>query len=87
MKTSRIHIVHDRQIQLANLRTFLAFLRTSLACWGFGVALLHLINEEPYKTLGVIFIVLGCATFIWGIGEYHFIQKSYIRDIEEYDGQ
>lgn len=87
MKKGRIHIVHDRQIRLANLRTFLSFLRTSLSCWGLGIALFHLINTELYRLLGLVCIGLGFLTFLWGVIEYYFVQKNYTRDIKEHDLQ
>ncbi len=80
----RLHLVHDRQIRLANIRTFLAFLRTSISCWGLGLALFHFIDMQFDKKLGAFFIGVGCVTFIWGVGEYYFVQKNYIRDIAKH---
>lgn len=85
MPKPRRHIVHDRQIRLANVRTFLAFIRTSIACFGLGIALFHLMTIQFYRTLGLVFIILGGIIFSWGVGEYYFVQKHYIQDIADHD--
>ncbi len=85
MLKSRTHIVHDRQIRLANIRTFLAFFRTAIACWGLGMALFHLISLPSCKILGLISIGIGWGILVWGIAEYHFVQKNYIHEIAEHN--
>lgn len=76
------HLVHSRRVRLANIRTFLAFLRTAIACWGLGAALFHLLNRHPYKEVGIFFTALGFLILFWGIGEFIFVQKRYLRDFE-----
>lgn len=70
-------------MRLANIRTFLAFIRTAIACWGLGAGLFHLINRHPYKDFGVFFLGLGFVILFWGIGEYFFVQRRYLLDSRE----
>ncbi len=83
MIPSSEHLVHDRRVRLANIRTFLAFIRTAIACWGLGVVFFHLFNRHPYKEFGVFFMGLGFVVLFWGIGELVFVQKRYLQNIEE----
>ncbi|MBU0945346.1 MAG: DUF202 domain-containing protein [Proteobacteria bacterium] len=80
MIPSRVHLIHDRRVRLANIRTFLAFIRTAIACWGLGAAFFHLLNRRPYIELGVFFIGLGSVILLWGIGEFIFVQRHYLED-------
>ncbi|MBU0961129.1 MAG: DUF202 domain-containing protein, partial [Proteobacteria bacterium] len=82
MIASKEHLIHDRRVRLANIRTFLAFIRTSIACWGLGAAFFHLLKRHPYKDFGLFFIGLGFVILFWGIAEFVFVQKHYMQDVE-----
>ena len=74
---------------LANKRTFLAWVRTSIALMGFGFVIakfqifLHLLVHEkltPSSLLGgVIMILMGIATLLYGF--YEFLEQE--RELEK----
>ncbi|MDT7872553.1 MAG: DUF202 domain-containing protein [Sulfolobaceae archaeon] len=65
---------------LASKRTFLAWVRTSIALMGFGFVIakfqifLHVLAHEPLTSSsllgGVIMIIMGIATLLYGFYEY-----------------
>ena len=57
--------------QLANERTFLAWVRTALGLIGVGVVLAKWVDEGVTTQLGgIAFVVLGAAVLIYGIVRY-----------------
>ena len=60
---------------MANERTLLAFLRTSLAFCIAGVGLIKYLDPPVFDTLGWIFIVLAGIFFIWGVHRYRHVRK------------
>jgi len=55
---------------IANERTFLAYIRTSLAMSAVGGTLIHFFSETSVRVLGVFFIV--AAICMLGIGFHRF---------------
>ncbi|EIW81253.1 hypothetical protein CONPUDRAFT_104558 [Coniophora puteana RWD-64-598 SS2] len=77
---------------LASERTYLAYVRTSLACSSAGVALVQLftlsantlntpgINLEQWaRPLGAVIILLGLLVLIYGVVRYFTTQAALIR--------
>ncbi|KIJ09030.1 hypothetical protein PAXINDRAFT_139012 [Paxillus involutus ATCC 200175] len=77
---------------LASERTYLAYVRTSLACSGAGVALLQLftltndtashggINVQKFgKPLGATFILFGLGILLLGVVRYFMTQSALVR--------
>lgn len=74
---------------LANKRTFLAWVRTAIALMGFGFVIakfqifLHVLAHQPLSPTsllgGVVMIVMGIATLLYGFFEY--LQQE--RELEE----
>ncbi|KIK98553.1 hypothetical protein PAXRUDRAFT_134010 [Paxillus rubicundulus Ve08.2h10] len=76
---------------LASERTYLAYVRTSLACSGAGVALLRMftltndtvshegiIGERLGKVLGATMILLGLGILILGVIRYFMTQSALV---------
>lgn len=79
----RDYLAADRTI-LANERTFLAYIRTALTLFVAGLSFVHLkIFSSPIvEAIGVIFILLGIATFFVGLVRYKRMQVL-IREIKK----
>ena len=72
----RDHLAADRTI-LANERTFLAYIRTALTLFVAGLSFVHLkdiFNSYIVEVIGIIFILLGIATFFVGLFRYKRMQ-------------
>lgn len=79
----RDHLAADRTI-LANERTFLAYIRTALTLFVAGLSFVHLkefFTSYIVEVIGVIFILLGIATFFVGLFRYKRMQ-ALIRKIK-----
>ena len=79
----RDHLAADRTI-LANERTFLAYIRTALTLFVAGLSFVHLkeiFSSYIVEVIGVIFIMLGIATFFVGLVRYKRMQ-ALIRKIK-----
>ena len=79
----RDHLAADRTI-LANERTFLAYIRTALTLFVAGLSFVHLkefFTSYIVEVIGVIFILLGIATFFVGLVKYKRMQ-ALIRKIK-----
>ncbi len=79
----RDHLAADRTI-LANERTFLAYIRTALTLFVAGLSFVHLkvFDSHIVEAIGVIFILIGIATFFVGLVRYKRTQKL-IRTIKQ----
>ena len=80
----RDHLAADRTI-LANERTFLAYIRTALTLFVAGLSFVHLkeiFSSHIVEVIGVIFILLGIATFFVGLFRYKRMQ-TLIRKIKQ----
>lgn len=74
----------DYRFTLANERTFLAWIRTSLALLAGGVAVGQLflseMNPEVHKALGAICVVLAALIGIGAFLRWHQVQSAMRRD-------
>ena len=79
--------------ELANDRTFLAWLRTGIALFGLGfvvakVALIvqsdetHLQNKDLYSAVGVVIVLCGAALVVVGYLQHARVLRSLDRDKE-----
>lgn len=68
----RDNLAVDRTV-LANERTFLAFIRTSLTLFIAGISLLKFFDFPAFNILGWIFILLSAVVIITG-----FIKRKQI---------
>ena len=59
---------------LANERTLLAYIRTSLTAFIFGLGVIEFV-EPNLKFVGLIFIFISFIVLI--LGFYHFIRRHY----------
>ena len=79
----RDHLAADRTI-LANERTFLAYIRTALTLFVAGLSFVHLkqfFTSYIVEVIGIVFILLGIATFFVGLFRYKRMQ-ALIRKIK-----
>lgn len=65
---------------LANERTFLAWIRTSLALIGFGLLISKFSSDIKSVIGGIIFIVLGLIIFVYSAFRYYFVFFLLRRD-------
>jgi len=76
----------DYRFTLANERTFLAWLRTSLALVAAGVAVVQLVPEfgiaGARHLVGVVLAVLGVAVAVAAIGRWRRVQRAMAGDEE-----
>ncbi|KAG9293218.1 hypothetical protein G9A89_010589 [Geosiphon pyriformis] len=88
---STLYLRNDASVardHLANERTFLAWLRTSLSLIGIGIALTQLFrfninpnypNDQKYgKPLGISFIIIGIFFLSFGLVRYFHIQTAMV---------
>lgn len=63
--------------RLANERTLLAYIRTALASWIFGLAVIKLFSGNfIFVSLGWMVIVSGTAILFWGILKFNERHKE-----------
>ena len=60
---------------MANDRTPLAFLRTSLAFCAAGIGLIKYLHHPVFDVIGWISVILGGILFIWGVHRYRHVKK------------
>jgi putative membrane protein len=60
---------------MANERTLLAFLRTSLAFCIAGIGLIKYLDHQALDAIGWIFIALAGIFLIWGVHRYRHVRK------------
>ena len=89
----RDHLAADRTI-LANERTFPAYIRTALTLFVAGLSFVHLkiFESHIFEVIGIIFILLGIATFFVGLFRYkrmqaliHKIKQEELKELGEKD--
>lgn len=81
MQENQTHESKYIQQHLANERTYLAWLRTSLAIIGIGVlvASLHYNTKTGYRLNDIIVVVLSFYTFFVGLSTIIFSTYNYYR--------
>ena len=60
---------------MANERTLLSFVRTSLGLLGGGIALIKFLEHPGFVALGWILVVASVVFLIWGIKRYRYIKR------------
>lgn len=71
---------------MANERTLLAFIRTSMAFLIMGIGLIKYLDHPVLDVLGWIFVVLAGVLFFWGLHRYKEVKKV-LRDVTPEDQQ
>jgi uncharacterized membrane protein YidH (DUF202 family) len=71
---------------MANERTLLASLRTSLAFFLVGVGLIKFLNHPVLDIIGWIFVVFSGIFLIWGVQRYRKVRKV-LREVTPEDQQ
>jgi putative membrane protein len=77
--------------ELANDRTYLAWLRTGIALFGLGFVvakIAYLINSDPkglsdrdlYTIVGVLIVLSGAVVVLMGFWQHRTVAKSIARD-------
>lgn len=70
----RDHLAYDRTV-LANERTLLSYIRTSIALLAAGGTLVKIFPDEPAMVmLGIVLLVLGAVVSVFGI--IRFVQMK-----------
>ncbi|MGV3640032.1 MAG: DUF202 domain-containing protein [Adhaeribacter sp.] len=75
----RDHLAMERT-KLANERTLLSYLRTSMALVVAGFSLLQFFSNDVYKLAGLAFVPVGLVAGIYGIRRF-MRKKQEIRDL------
>jgi putative membrane protein len=60
---------------MANERTLLAFLRTSITFFVAGIGMIKYLDHPVLDAIGWFFIVLAGIFFIWGVHRYRYTRK------------
>jgi len=71
---------------MANERTLLAFLRTSMAFFIAGIGLIKYLDHPVFDAIGSIFFVLAGIFLIWGVHRYRHVRKV-LREVTLEDQQ
>jgi putative membrane protein len=71
---------------LANERTFLAYIRTSLTLIVAGLSFIQFFERRGMSELGNIFVVLGVIVFIIGLVRYR-LMAGHIKQIKQTNAQ
>ena len=74
----RDHLALDRT-KLANERTLLGYIRTSLALIVAGVTFTKIFNDVLIEIIGWVFILMGAWLLIYGIIRFRKINKTFPR--------
>ncbi len=70
----RDYLAADRTV-LANERTFMAFIRTSIALAAAGGSLIHFL-DLPLATIGgILLLALAAVTLGWGLRRFFFYKR------------
>lgn len=89
METKTTHESKYIQQHLANERTYLAWIRTSLAIIGIGVlvASLHFNTQTGYYLNDIFVIVISFYTFFVGLSTIIFSTYTYFRNRKDINSQ
>ena len=60
---------------MANERTLLAFLRTSITFFVAGIGMIKYLDHPVLDAIGWFFVVLAGIFFTWGIHRYRYARK------------
>ena len=60
---------------MANERTLLAFLRTSITFFVAGIGMIKYLDHPVLDAIGWFFVVLAGIFFIWGVHRYRYARK------------
>ncbi len=71
---------------MANERTLLAFLRTSMTFSIAGVGMIKYLDHPVLDAIGWIFVVLAGIFLIWGVHRYRYVRKV-LREVTPEDQQ
>ena len=71
---------------MANERTVLAFLRTSMTFFIAGIGLIKYLDHPVFDAIGWIFFVLAGIFLIWGVHRYRHVRKV-LREVTLEDQQ
>jgi len=71
---------------MANERTLLAFLRTSMAFFIAGIGLIKYLDHPVFDAIGSVFFVLAGIFLIWGVHRYRHVRKV-LREVTLEDQQ
>lgn len=81
----RDHLAYDRTV-LANERTLLSYVRTSIALLAAGGTLVKIFPDEPaMATLGAILLVLGGAVMVIGSWRFIYMTRKLVRTYAKLD--
>lgn len=61
---------------MANERTLLAFLRTSITFFVAGIGMVKYLDHPVLDAIGWFFVVLAGIFFIWGVHRYRYARKE-----------
>jgi putative membrane protein len=71
---------------MANERTLLAFLRTSMTFFIAGIGMIKYLGHPAFDAIGWIFVVLAGIFLIWGVYRYRHVRKV-LREVTPEDQQ
>ena len=71
---------------MANERTLLAFLRTSMAFFIAGIGLIKYLDHAVFDAIGSVFFVLAGILLLWGVHRYRHVRKV-LREVTPEDQQ
>ena len=71
---------------MANERTLLAFLRTSMAFFIAGIGLIKYLDHPVFDAIGSVFFVLAGIFLTWGVHRYRHVRKV-LREVTLEDQQ
>jgi len=71
---------------MANERTLLAFLRTSMAFFIAGIGLIKYLDHPVFDAIGSVFFVLAGIFLIWGVHRHRHVRKV-LREVTPEDQQ
>ena len=75
----RDYLAADRTV-LANERTFMSYLRTSVALAAAGGSLIHFFDSLITTVGGVLLLILAAAVFVFGLQRF-FHYRRRMKDI------
>ena len=74
MKSGADNLMAIGRTIMANERTLLSFLRTSLGFFLGGIALIRYLRHPIIEGLGWVFILLAAVLLVWGLYRYRRVR-------------